>query len=64
LGVASSTTAHAEIAILLGEDHGWYDLRLRIEGVAGYERRHAGQTETGRGSITDPAIENLHHAAD
>jgi phospholipase C len=56
LGVAGSTTAHAEIAIPLSENHGWYDLRVRIEGVAGFEQRHAGRIETGRESITDPTI--------
>jgi phospholipase C len=56
LGVAGSTTAHAEIAIPLSENHGWYDLRLFIEGVAGYEQRHAGRIEIGRESITDPAV--------
>jgi phospholipase C len=31
---------------------GWYDLRVRLDGVAGYLRRFAGHLENGRPSIT------------
>jgi phospholipase C len=39
--------------------HGWYDLIVRVTGDTAYECRLAGHVETGRGSITDPAIGGL-----
>jgi phospholipase C len=35
---------------------GWYDLRLHVEGAAGFERRFAGRLESGRAGFSDPAI--------
>jgi phospholipase C len=40
----------------LEDFHGWYDLVLRVEGDGGYQYRLAGHVETGRDSVTDPAI--------
>lgn len=39
--------------------HGWYDLIVRVTGDTAYECRLAGHVETGRDSITDPAIGGL-----
>lgn len=35
---------------------GWYDLSILVEGYEGYERRYAGRIETGKDSISDPAM--------
>jgi phospholipase C len=34
----------------------WYDFTATVEGLAGYSRRFAGRVETGRDSISDPAL--------
>lgn len=39
--------------------HGWYDLIVRVTGDTAYECRLAGHVETGRDSITDPALGGL-----
>jgi phospholipase C len=39
--------------------HGWYDLIVRVSGDTAYECRLAGHVETGRESVTDPAIGGL-----
>ncbi len=36
--------------------HGWYDLLVEVEADAKYRRQLAGHVETGRDSVTDPAI--------
>ena len=46
-------TAHAWS---LSGTGGWYDLALRVQGEGGYLRRCAGRLETGRDSISDPAM--------
>jgi phospholipase C len=38
------------------EFFGWYDLTVRVESDAGFRRQLAGHVETGRPSMTDPAI--------
>jgi len=35
---------------------GWYDRSLRVEGIEGFEKRYAGRVETGKESISDPAM--------
>ena len=35
---------------------GWHDLSIFVEGFEGYERRYAGRVETGKDSISDPAM--------
>jgi phospholipase C len=35
---------------------GWYDLVITVDGDAGFEYRFAGHVETGRDSISDPAL--------
>jgi phospholipase C len=34
----------------------WYDFTLQVDGLEGYRRRLAGRVETGRDSISDPAM--------
>ena len=38
---------------------GWYDLVVTVEGDAGFEYQFAGHVETGKGSISDPAMGGL-----
>lgn len=45
-----------EHEFLLHAFHGWYDLIIRVQNDASFEYRLAGHVETGRDSITDPAI--------
>jgi phospholipase C len=40
----------------LQESFGWYDLAVQVESDASFQRRLAGHVETGRDSMTDPAI--------
>jgi phospholipase C len=40
----------------LSGSHGWYDLLVEVEADAVYRRQLAGHVETGRDSVTDPAI--------
>ena len=40
----------------LQESFGWYDLTVRVDSDASFQRRLAGHVETGRPSMTDPAI--------
>jgi len=35
---------------------GWHDYSISVEGAEGYERRYAGRVETGKDSISDPAM--------
>lgn len=40
----------------LEESFGWYDLAITVESDATFKRQLAGHVETGRDSVTDPAI--------
>jgi phospholipase C len=42
------------VVVELGDSRGWYDLTVRVQGHAGFERRYAGRVETGKESISDP----------
>jgi phospholipase C len=37
-------------------EHGWYDIRVTVDGVGGCAWRYAGRLESGRDSISDPAL--------
>jgi phospholipase C len=39
--------------------HGWYDLIVRVDGDATFEYRLAGHVETGKDSVSDPALGGL-----
>jgi phospholipase C len=43
----------------LEKSFGWYDLTVQVESDRSFQRRLAGHVETGRDSMTDPAIGNL-----
>jgi phospholipase C len=40
----------------LQESVGWYDLTIRVNSDPSFQRQLAGHVETGRSSVTDPAI--------
>jgi len=48
--------AGTEHVLELGHSHGWYDLTIVSAQDGGFLRRLAGHVETGRPSISDPAI--------
>ena len=41
---------------LLQASFGWYDLTIRVKSDPSFHRQLAGHVETGRPSVTDPAI--------
>jgi len=47
-----TATVYAE----LHKSYGWYDLTVKAASDAGFSRQLAGHVETGRASVTDPAI--------
>ncbi|MEO8835524.1 MAG: phospholipase C, phosphocholine-specific [Caldimonas sp.] len=49
----------ASIVRSLGTSGGWYDFSVRLDGAPRYLRRVAGRLETGRPSITDPAMHGV-----
>jgi phospholipase C len=40
----------------LNKSHGWYDFTVQVESDTTFQRQLAGHVETGRHSVTDPAI--------
>ncbi|MBT9332333.1 phospholipase C, phosphocholine-specific [Acidipila sp. 4G-K13] len=56
LSSAGRDHAGTRIAIDLTGSFGWYDLRIRAEGVPHFEQRYAGHIETGRESFSDPLM--------
>jgi phospholipase C len=46
----------ARKGIPLQKSHGWYDLRITVEGSPGFAQRFAGRIESGRESRTDPLM--------
>ncbi len=40
----------------LRQAYGWYDLTITVDSDSSFERRLAGHVETGRSSMTDPAL--------
>ncbi len=59
LGEAGSPSASALTTIELDQSHGWYDLQIQVEGMAGFARIYAGHVENGRESISDPAMAGI-----
>ncbi|MFO1498617.1 MAG: phospholipase C, phosphocholine-specific [Verrucomicrobiota bacterium] len=56
LGAAGDGTAPRDVSLDLSSSHGWYDVRVRIEGAAPFERRYAGRIENGSESFSDPLL--------
>jgi phospholipase C len=55
----SKPLAAGETAIVLlplEKSHGWYDVSVRVKGMEGFEKRYAGRIETGKDSVSDPAM--------
>lgn len=55
-GLRLAAGARDELSIRTDRAHGWYDVRVSVQGDAAYLRRLAGHVETGRSSSSDPAI--------
>ena len=49
----------AEGGLSLGQFHGWYDLVVTVAEDPSFEYRLAGHVETGRDSMSDPAMGGL-----
>jgi len=43
--------------------HGWHDFSVRVDGYPKFEKRYAGRVETGKWSISDPAMAGDRKAA-
>ncbi|MBP9902170.1 MAG: phospholipase C, phosphocholine-specific [Verrucomicrobia bacterium] len=56
LGAAGTTQATAEVILELGRSNGWHDLHVRVQHQPRFEQRFAGHIETGKESISDPAM--------
>jgi phospholipase C len=54
--VQASPGQEAVLRWPLADSNNWYDFTLTIDGVADFSRRFAGRLETGKDSITDPAM--------
>jgi len=52
LAVGESLTWHWS----LEKTFGWYDLSIEVEADSSFKQRLAGHVETGKDSVTDPAI--------
>lgn len=55
LRLAQGSTARIRLPLV--QSAYWYDFSVRVTGQADYSRRFAGHLETGRPSISDPAME-------
>jgi len=56
LGAGGTESGSPSILVDTHAQSGWYDFSVLIEGFEGYERRYAGRVETGKDSISDPAM--------
>lgn len=45
-----------ELAWALGDSGNWYDFTVRCSAAPAFVRRFAGRVETGRDSVSDPAM--------
>lgn len=48
--------SQAALAFDTANSFGWYDLSVKVTGLPGYESRYAGRVETGKDSMSDPAM--------
>ncbi len=46
----------ATVTVATRRSHGWYDIRVRVANISGFEYRYAGRVETGMWSYSDPAM--------
>jgi phospholipase C len=56
LGPITAPDAKEQVLVETKAHGGWYDVSVAVEGVGGFERRYAGRVETGKDSISDPAM--------
>ena len=54
--VVEAKNGQASLVLDLKKSHGWYDVSIRVEGAEGFEQRFAGHVETGKDSVSDPAM--------
>ena len=55
-GQLLAPNGHTQIVLNATKHVGWYDWSLTVEGVKGFEKRYAGRVETGKESVSDPAM--------
>jgi len=56
VAAAGTEAGSISVAFDIRANSGWYDHTIVVEGFEGYERRYAGRLETGKDSISDPAM--------
>ncbi|MBL9176156.1 MAG: phospholipase C, phosphocholine-specific [Verrucomicrobiales bacterium] len=54
--VPAGGTEPGSVIVDLSPSHGWYDFQFQVAGSPDYTRRYAGRIETGRDSVSDPAM--------
>jgi len=54
--ILEAKNGQSTLTLDLKKSHGWYDVSVRVEGVDGFEQRFAGHVETGKDSVSDPAM--------
>ncbi|MFO1462013.1 MAG: phospholipase C, phosphocholine-specific [Verrucomicrobiota bacterium] len=56
VSVPSGGSGPIPVNLDLSGSHGWYDFELQVAGNPDFTRRYAGRIETGRDSVSDPAM--------
>lgn len=56
LDKVGSKSAQKGLLINLKNNHNWYDFSVKVTGFADFEQRYAGRVETGKASMSDPAM--------
>lgn len=54
--VPAGGAAPIPVVLDLSGSHGWYDFEFQVAGSPDFARRYAGRVETGRDSVSDPAM--------
>lgn len=56
LSASGQNGDQGQVTLDFSRSQGWHDVRVRIAEAPGFERRYAGRIETGKESISDPAM--------
>jgi len=56
LNISGSSGSHGSVVMDLSKSFGWYDFTVRVNGNDVFEKRYAGRIETGKASVSDPAM--------
>ena len=56
VAASGAGAAVVNVPIQLQKSHGWYDLRIKVQGVSTYEQRYCGHIEVGAPSFSDPLM--------